>query len=263
MTTKTYVLAICATLIAAMSVPTPIAAITAPSPTKPVIPKLSPTSTAAPTPIPDVLDNSKTATVNQNLKRMIDKVVEQNKEKVKARLQEVGSRRRGFLGEVKNIREGAITVRARLGTQVIPTDQGVEMLRAGKPVTADKISVGDWAVVIGATKDDAFIAETIEFLTTSPQPKSQIVQLGTIIGNKKTTLTFKPRQNDAEEKTFSLIKNTQYLDFNGEKTAAVNFSANVQTLLIAQQDENGATVVTIKALAPFTKAEATKAATKN
>lgn len=227
-------------------------------------PRISPTPSVQPTPtdIPETLDTTKTATVNQNLKRMIDKVVEQNKEKVKARLEEVGSRRRGFIGEVKNIREGAITLRTRLGTQVIPTDQGVEMLRAGKPVTADKISVGDWAVVIGVTKDDAFIAETMEFLTVSLQPKTQIVQLGTIVENKRTTITFKSRQN-GEEKTYTLGKTTQYLDSTGQKTTSANFAANVQALLVAKQDENGAAVLTLKALAPFSKAEATKAAPRN
>lgn len=240
------------------------AASLSPTPKLSATPKLSPTAKLEPTPtvIPETLDSSKTATVNQNLKKMIDKVVEQNKEKVKARLQEVGSRRRGFIGEVKNIREGAITIRTRLGTQVIPTDQGVEMLRAGKPITTDKISVGDWAIVIGATKDDAFIAESIEFLTTSLQPKTQVVQLGTIGENKKTSLSFKSRQN-GEEKTYSLTKATQYFDSTGEKTTSANFTANVQALLVANQNENGATVLTLKALAPFSKTEATKAAPRN
>lgn len=237
---------------------TTVQAVTAPSPTskptsKPTTkPSLAPS--ISPTLDPKDLTEDKTATVNQNLKRMIDKVVEQNKEKVQARLQEIGSRRRGFVGEIKNIREGAITLRTRLGTQVIPTDQGVELLKAGKPITIDKIAVGDWAMVIGATKDDAFIAETVEFLTTSPQPETQIVQLGTIIDLKKTTITFQSRK-DEEIKTFTLAKNFTYQDNEGLKAGATNFSKNTQVLLIAQENEAGAKALLIRALAPFSKAE--------
>ncbi len=240
------------------------------TPTKTVTPKITPTPTKSATtkitptttPVPDELDNNKTATVNQNLKKMIDKVVEQNKEKVKARLQEIGSRRRGFIGEIKNIREGAITLRTKSGTQVIPVDQGVEMFKAGKAITADKVSVGDWTVVVGATKDDAFIAESVEFLATSPRPKTSIVQLGTIVDIKKASLTFKSRKS-GEESVLILDKNTQFFDSTNQKVTSSNFSANVQVLLIAIQGEDNSRVLELKALAPFTKIEPTSKATKN
>lgn len=238
-----------------VTMPSTISAV-APTPT--TKPTAQPTQklTTSPTPTlnPDDLTDDKTATVNQNLKRMIDKVVEQNKEKVQARLQEIGSRRRGFVGEIKNIREGAITLRTRLGTQIIPTDQGVELLKAGKPITIDKVSVGDWAMVIGATKDDEFIAETVEFLTNSPQPDTQIVQLGTIIDLKKTAITFQSRK-DEEIKTYTLAKNFTYQDSEGKKVAATSFSKNTQVLLIAQENEAGAKALLIRALAPFNKTE--------
>lgn len=229
----------------------PVAAVT-PKLTSSPSAKLSPT--VSPTLNPDDLDTDKTATVNQNLKRMIDKVVEQNKEKVQARLQEIGSRRRGFVGEIKNIREGAITLRTKLGTQIIPTDQGVEMFKANKPITVDKISVGDWAVVIGATKDDEFIAETIEFLASSPQPDTQIVQLGTITELKKTSVTFQSRKNE-ETKTYTLTKNMLFQDYEGKKATAAQFSTNTQALLIAQENETGLKALIIRALAPFNKTE--------
>lgn len=249
------VLVVLSTLFAITPATTSAATLT-PTPKPTVKPTSKPTQnlTITPTLNPDDLTDDKTATVNQNLKRMIDKVVEQNKEKVQARLQEIGSRRRGFVGEIKNIREGAITLRTRLGTQIIPTDQGVELLKAGKTITIDKVSVGDWAMVIGATKDDAFIAESVEFLASSPQPDTQIVQLGTIIDLKKTTITFQSRK-DEEIKTYTLAKNFIYQDSEGKKVAATSFSKNTQVLLIAQENETGAKALLIRALAPFNKTE--------
>lgn len=223
-------------------------------PTTQLTPKPTLKVTVTPTPGEDDLTEDKTATVNQNLKRMIDKVVEQNKEKVQARLQEIGSRRRGFVGEIKNIREGAITLRTRLGTQILPTDQGVELMKSGKPITIDKVSVGDWAMVVGATKDDAFIAETIEFLTSSPQPDTQIVQLGTIIDLKKTSITFQSRK-DEEIKTYTLAKTVIYQDSEGNKAPVTSFSKNTQALLVGEENETGAKVLLIRALAPFNKSE--------
>ncbi len=234
--------------------PASIFAVASPTPTAKPTSKPPQSLTTTPTVSAEELTNDKTATVNQNLKRMIDKVVEQNKEKVQARLQEIGSRRRGFVGEIKNIREGAITLRTKLGTQIIPTDQGVELLKAGKPITVDKVSVGDWAMVIGATKDDAFIAEKVEFLASSPQPDIQIVQLGTIIDLKKTTITFQSRK-DEEIKTYTLAKAFIYQDNEGKKAVAANFSKNTQVLLIAQENEAGSKALLIRALAPFDKTE--------
>jgi hypothetical protein len=251
-TAKSYL--VIAIVVFSMATAVPTAAAVSAQPTDKPLAKPIQDLTATPTLDMDDLTDDKTATVNQNLKRMIDKVVEQNKEKVQARLQEIGSRRRGFVGEIKNIREGAITLRTKLGTQIIPTDQGVELLKAGKTIAIDRISVGDWVVVVGVTKDDAFIAETVEFLANSPQPNTQIVQLGTIIDLKKTTITFQSRK-DEEIKTYTLAKTFVYQDSEGKKATATNFSKNSQVLLIAQESESGARALLIRALAPFDKAE--------
>jgi uncharacterized protein (UPF0335 family) len=222
-------------------------------------PNLVQAATVAPTlipisPVTNVTDvpASQTGQVNENLKKIIDKVVEENKDTIDAKLQDIKDRKRGMVAEVKAVREGALTVKSLKSTQVIPLDASVILTKSGKVIAIDAISVGDWIVVIGAFKDDAFKPTHIIVSPTSLQPLQPVIKLGTIDTLGKTELKFSDRAT-SDVMTWKIAKTTLWQDSLGEKTLPANFTTSLQALFVGVEADGGTTLRIVKALAPFAK----------
>jgi hypothetical protein len=212
-----------------------------------------------PTPLPSLpaatvtdVPASQAGTVNENLKKVIDKVVEENQAAVNAKVAAIKNRRKGIVGEVKSIREGIITLNTHRGTQVIPTDKEVQLIKSGKTILIDAVAVGDWVTVLGSFKDDDFTAEKIivsakPLLTVKP-----LVVLGTILDISSSELQMKDRVNE-EEKNWTINKTSLWQDVTGAKTAVTNFSENMQVLVLGLETEGSTKVYSVRALAPFAK----------
>ena len=195
---------------------------------------------------------SQAGTVNENLKKVIDKVVEENQAAVNAKVAAIKNRRKGIVGEVKSIREGIITLNTHKGTQVIPTDKDVQLIKSGKTILIDAVAVGDWVTVMGGFENDDFTAEKIivsakPLLTVKP-----LAVLGTIQDISSSELQLKDRINE-EERNWTINKTTLWLDETGTKTPATNFSENMQVLVLGLETEGSTKVYSVRALAPFAK----------
>lgn len=215
-----------------------------------------PTSSSTPVPLPTAhltdVPASQSGTVNQNLKKVIDKVVEENKDAINAKLETAGAQRRGLVGQVKSIREGTLTITTAKGTQIIPADKNVQLIKASKFIAIEAIAVDDWVTVIGNVKNDDFQAEKIIVSAQSLQTVKPLVSLGSIETLTKTNLGFKDRNNQ-DTKTWQIAKTTQWQDSRGGKATQANFSTSLQALFIGRDSTTSPTVLIIRALAPFGK----------
>jgi hypothetical protein len=217
---------------------------------------VTPTPTLTPIALPTAhlteVPASQSGTVNQNLKKVIDKVVEENKDAITAKIQTAEAQRRGLVGQVKSIREGTLTLTTSKGTQIIPTDKNVQLIKAGKFITFETIAVDDWVTVIGNLKTGDFQPEKVIVSSQSLQTVKPLVSLGSIEALTKTTLGFKDR-NGQETKTWQITKTTQWQDSRGGKATQANFSTSLQALFIGLDSTTTPTATIVRALAPFGK----------
>lgn len=211
----------------------------------------TPTPTLPPTTVTDV-PASQAGTVNENLKKVIDKVVEENQAAVNAKVAAIKNRRKGIVGEVKSIREGIITLNTHKGTQVIPTDKDVQLIKSGKTILIDAVAVGDWVTVMGGFENDDFKAEKIIVSAKPLQTIKPLAVLGTIENISSSELQLKDRASE-EEKNWTISKNSLWLDETGTKTPTTNFSENMQVLVLGLETEGSTKVYLVRALAPFAK----------
>ena len=212
----------------------------------------TPTVTLPATSVTDV-PASQAGTVNNNLKKVIDKVVEENKAVVDAKIQALKNPRRGQVGEVKSIREGMITINSLRGTQIIPTDKDVVLIKNNKIISADGISVGDWITVLGIFKDDAFKAEKIIVSNKSLTTSKPEILLGTIEKASNSELKLKNRKTN-DDLTWMVTKTTLWQDSQGNKAAISNFGESQQVFAVGIKSADLTTKgYIIRALAPFAK----------
>lgn len=218
-----------------------------------------PIQAATPTPLPSLpaatvtdVPASQAGAVNENLKKVIDKVVEENQAAVNAKVAAVKNRRKGVVGEVKSIREGIITLNTHRGTQVIPTDKDVQLIKSGKTILIDAVAVGDWVTVLGGFKDDDFKAEKIVVSPKALTTTKPLVMLGTIQDISSSEIQFKDRVNE-EEKNWTINKASLWQDVTGAKAVVANFSESMQVLALGLETEGSTRVYAVRALAPFAK----------
>lgn len=218
-----------------------------------------PVQALTPTPSPSLpvatvtdVPASQAGAVNENLKKVIDKVVEENQAAVNAKVAAVKNRRKGVVGEVKSIREGIITLNTHRGTQVIPTDKDVQLIKSGKTILIDAVAVGDWVTVLGGFKDDDFKAEKIIVSAKPLNTLKPVVVLGTIQDMSSSEIQLKDRFTE-EEKNWTINKNSLWQDVTGAKATMANFSESMQALVLGLETEGSIRVHSVRALAPFAK----------
>jgi|GEM_PF-6204162 len=212
-------------------------------------------TTPAPTPLKATVTDvpaEKSETVNENLKKVIDKVVEENKDAVDAKLLASKQKKRSLVGEIKSVRADTLTIKTLKGTQILATDKNVKLIKAGKIIAASDIAVGDWVSIIGEIKDDDFKALTIIVSPKSLATVEPTILFGTIESFAKQELKVTNRAN-AQSQTFSVTKASIWQDVLAEKALPTLFKSSIQVFLVGTETDDGLTAHTIRALAPFTK----------
>lgn len=210
---------------------------------------------ATPTPLKASVTNvptEKSETVNQNLKKVIDKVIEENKDAVDAKVLAAKQKTRGLVGEVKSVRADTLTIKTPKGTQILAADKNVKLIKAGKIIATSDIAVGDWVSIIGEIKDDDFKALTVIVSSKSLATVEPTILLGTIESFAKQELKVSNRA-DGQSQTFSVLKTSIWQDVSATKAAANLFKDSLQVFLVGIETETGPTLHTIRALAPFTR----------
>lgn len=190
----------------------------------------------------------------ENLRERIEKIVEEQKEKVQDLLGTAEVRREGFVGQVVRISEETLTLDSRGVTRIVPLDETVILQRGAAVIKPETIEIGNWALVLGLRRAETFTPRKIIFSSASLRPNPQVVQLGTLKDITSTTLDFQPRgQEEIVSVTFT--RTTQFQNNTGAVTKLSEFVEDDQVLLVGYQDDEKTMVTVMRALAPFTKDE--------
>jgi hypothetical protein len=186
----------------------------------------------------------------QNIKDRLKKALQDNNDKIKSSIDDLTKTRRGFIGELQRVSEETLSVKGLKSTIIIPLDEEVKIIKSGKEITADKLTIENWLTILGHIEDDSFIPKRILVSTSTLAPRDHIVELGAIVKLEGSNLTFKARSADGNQK-YQLSKTIKYLDHEGEKANKTNFTEDTQSLLIGYKNKNNVIVTTLKAIVAF------------
>lgn len=189
----------------------------------------------------------------QNLKKRIERVVQDNQAEIDQVIEDLSSEPRGFIGQVQRLSEEAITLNNPKGTQIVAVDETVDLTKAGDPIELDDIAVDDWALVMGMQQGDTFEPISISISSSSLRPKDYTVMLGSISQLSSRTVSIIPRTEQAEATNqsleFRLDTSTSYQDLEGTALNEADLAEDVQVLLVGYVEEDGDRFATaIKAL---------------
>lgn len=180
------------------------------------------------------------------VRERIQRWSEQNSEQIKGVIDQLSQQKRGFIGQVERVTEESLTITNSKGTEIIPFNDQVTLLKANQEISIDDVAVGDWLVVMGLIIDDTFTPKRILVSSTSLRPKNHLVTLGTIIEQSSKEITILSRQN--EKISFATSTKTDYQDHNGETTLKDNFIEDIQVLVIGEEKEDGKNASIIRSL---------------
>lgn len=215
----------------------PVLAVTASSSGK-VVPTPTPTPSPAPSPSPE--------DTTTNLKKRIERVVQEKSDEVKLAVAELSFKKRGFIGTVERLSEETITIKTLTDTRIISLTPEVSLLRGNQPVKVSDITVGSWVIVLGLEKEDGTLAaKRILVSNTSLAQRDYEVNVGTLVKIEKSKITFQPR-NSKDTQTLSLVKATSVQDMQGSSMAATKLEEQLQALVISYHttdDKNVASTI--------------------
>lgn len=214
-------------------------------------PSPKPSASPKPTPDPTPQPPSETETT-QKLKERIDRVIEQRREQVQGVMDQIGLKKRGFIGEVLRVTEKTITIKNRKGTQTLTIGLDVSLQKDNKRASIDDIAVGDWLIVMGYVDKEEFILKKIIISSTSLHPYTYITSLGILGSLTKTQLTFTPRTSQ-EKQTYTLLKNIAFQDEGGENIDRKFIKPGTEYLLIGYDDKDDKKVMLLRSLVPINK----------
>jgi hypothetical protein len=186
------------------------------------------------------------AETTQELKERIQRIVEEKSEQIKGVIDQLSQSKRGFIGQVERVTEESLTLTNSKGTEIIPFDDQVTLLKANQEISIDDVAVDDWLVVMGLIIDDTFSPKRILVSSTSLRPKNHLIALGTIIEQSSKEITILSRQN--EEMSFDISTKTKYQDQDGKSALRSEFIQDQQVLVIGDEDDDGKNASIIRSL---------------
>jgi hypothetical protein len=186
------------------------------------------------------------AETTQELKERIQRIVEEKSEQIKGVIDQISQQKRGFIGQVERVTEESLTISNSKGTEIIPFDEQVSLLKSNQEISIDDVAVGDWLVVMGLIVDDTFSPKRILVSSVSIRPKNHLVAMGTIIDQSSKEITILSRQN--EEISFKISSKTKYQDQSGEAALKNDFIEDIQVLIIGDEDDDGKNGAVVRSL---------------
>jgi hypothetical protein len=190
--------------------------------------------------------SASTTETTKNLKERIEKIVDEKRDQVEGTINDLSQRKRGFIGEVQRVTQESITIKNHKGTQIISLSSDVEIVKAGKTIPVDSISVGDWTIVIGTIQDDAFTPKRIIVSSQTLRPRDHVVTLGSITTKTSKELTVLSRNGDTV--SFQTTTKTAFQDLNGDQVKADRFLKDMQVLVVGYETADGKTATTVRAI---------------
>ena len=187
------------------------------------------------------------AETTQELKERIQRIVGEKSEQIKGVIDQLSQNKRGFIGQVERVTEESLTLTNSKGTEIVPFDDQITLLKANREISIDDVAIDDWLVVMGIIIDDTFSPKRILVSSISLRPKNHIITLGTIIEQSSKKITILSRQN--EEMNFDISTKTEYQDQGGESISNNEFIKDIQVLIVGDEDDDGKNASIIRSLA--------------
>ncbi len=193
-----------------------------------------------------------TTETTQELKKRIEKAVEEKREQIKGALQGIAADERGFVGEVQRVTDEAITIKSNDETTIIPVSEGFDLSRKNAKIKIGDVAVGNWAVVIGKESSaGVFSPEKVVISTESLQPRPQVIVIGSIDAITTKDVSITSRLN-GQKYTFTIAKTTQSQNNDGTDIPIRTFKKNVQALFVGVEGDGTTELKTVRSLAPLT-----------
>ncbi|NCN24046.1 MAG: hypothetical protein COU65_01495 [Candidatus Pacebacteria bacterium CG10_big_fil_rev_8_21_14_0_10_42_12] len=199
--------------------------------------------------VDDATDSGKTT---QELKKRIEKVVEEKKQEVGEVVAKISTKKRGFVGKIDRVTSETITLETHKGVLIVPLSANVSVTKNGKDVTIDDIAVDEWAITLGVEENGTFEPRFVLVSSKSLRPPEPVVLLGTLKSLTSKELVIVSR-SDSEEKSITVTKNALFEDSDGTEIDSEMFEKDLTVLVTGFQDEDGITGTTIRSLAPLSK----------
>lgn len=199
----------------------------------------------------DTSEEASNSATTSELKKRIEKVVDEKREQIKGVLQDLLANKKGFIGEITRISEEAITVKSADNTTIIPIAESLNIMQDGKDLEVSAIEVGNWVTVLGNKDGEGIEAEYLMVSDDSLSPKPQLVNLGSITEITRTSITITTRGTQ-EDRELNIVKGTEFQDVDGEEATVAEFEEDLNVLVVAVQgDKEGWDLLTVRSLAPF------------
>ncbi len=191
-------------------------------------------------------------TTTSNLKEVVNKIVEQRKNKVDQVLNELTNQKKGFVGQVLRVSETTFSLDVYGTTKIVAFDENVKLVKNNQEIKPENVAVDNWATVMGIVEDDEITPKRIEFSEKSPLPKPQLVELGSVKKITAKSIEFQSRSGESTQ-TIIINNQTNIEDLDGEEASIKDFAEEDQILVVGYTDEDANYATTIRALAPFVK----------
>lgn len=173
----------------------------------------------------------------QKLKERIERIVEEKREQIKGVLDTLDQEKRGFIGEVTRVSEETITVTNIKGTQIIPYDDSISLLKDDDAIELAEVEVGNWLVVMGLIEDDTFAAKRILVSEDTLRPDTVLVEIGAVQNIARNSITIVSRAS-GNTGTFDTTTSTRYQDITGQEIDRNAITEDVQAIVIGSENED-------------------------
>ncbi|PIY80245.1 MAG: hypothetical protein COY80_04080 [Candidatus Pacebacteria bacterium CG_4_10_14_0_8_um_filter_42_14] len=195
---------------------------------------------------------SESGKTTQELKKRIEKVVEEKKQEVNEVVAKLSTKKRGFVGRIDRVSSETITLETHKGVLIVPLSEDVSVTKDGKDATIDDIAVDEWAITLGVEENGTFEPRFVLVSSKTLRPPEPIVLLGTLKSLTSKELVIISR-SDSKEQPITVAKSALFEDSDGTEIDSDMFDVDLTVLVTGFQDEDGITGTTIRSLAPLSE----------
>lgn len=208
---------------------------------------------ASPSSDPEELEEpteSTSAATIKELQKRIQKISEENRDKIKGALDKFEQKKQALIGSVQRVSEETITIKGHRGTNIISVDDTLTFIKNKKEISLSDIAVDDWVTAMGTIIDDNLETEVVLVSSSSLRPKNDKIDIGTIteITTKNISISSRKDQSDL---VYQVDTTTLFKDSSGTEVKSTLFSEDITVIVIGYTDEDGTHASTIQSLAPL------------
>lgn len=201
-------------------------------------------------PLPEETEEASPGATIKELQKRIQKISEENREKIKGALDQLQQKKQALAGTVQRVSEEAVTIKGAQGTTIISVSENLSFWKNGKVIKISDIAVDNWATALGTIINDSLEIEVVFINEKSIKPKNDKIDLGTITALETGEIKISSRKNQ-EEIVYSITKQTDFRDPDGETVKPSLFSEDITVVIIGYSDDEDSVATTIQSLAPL------------